>query len=261
MESGWIKLYREILKKAIWTESTSKQKVILITLLTMANHDEKQWEWQGKKYVAKPGQFVTSLKSIAKNAGDDISIQNVRTALLRFEKYEFLTNKSTNRNRLITIVNWELYQEKDKNQQANRQAANKQLTTNKNDKECKKKDILSEVDDLKENFTSETKGLIDPYWDVIKRTRKNNQVQPSVVLKTMQAWLKFDDVVVKYALKKHIQAYDDGEHTEKYTLGIMRGTTPEKAIESMNVVEFKSRSEPTRRAIELINSTGKFGDD
>ncbi len=136
--SGWIKLHRELMDKAIWKCSTSEQKIILITLLLMANHEANQWVWQGKKYIVQPGQFITSLKSIAENAGPGISIQNVRTAIEKFEKYDFLTNKSTNKNRLITIVNWGLYQAKSKEltnkSTSDQQAANMQLTTNKNEK-------------------------------------------------------------------------------------------------------------------------------
>lgn len=134
---GWICLHRELIEKAIWTESTPEQKAILITLLILANHKEKEWEWQGEKYKARPGQFVTSLKSIAEKSGPGVSVQNVRTALSRFEKYEFLTNQSTNKNRLVTIVNWGLYQEKNseltKQLTGSQQATNKQLTTNNND--------------------------------------------------------------------------------------------------------------------------------
>lgn len=141
---GWIKLHRKLIENPIWVDSTVEQKAILITLLLMANHEDKQWEWQGEKYVAKPGQFVTSLNSIAKIAGLGVSIQNVRTALVRFEKYDFLTSQSTNRNRLITIVNWGVYQGVEKEVTSkltsDQQATNKQLTTNKNVrmKECKK---------------------------------------------------------------------------------------------------------------------------
>lgn len=106
----------------------------------MANHKEKEWEFKGEIYKAEPGQFVTSIGSIMEKAGKDISFQNVRTALARFEKYDFLTSQSTNRNRLITILNWASYQRKDEDddikktstQQATQQATNKQLTTNKN---------------------------------------------------------------------------------------------------------------------------------
>ena len=167
---GWIKLHRKLLDKPIWNCSTMEQKVILITILMMANHEENEWEWKGEKYVCLPGQFITSLEKIAKMAGKDISIQNVRTALLRFENYEFLTNESTNKNRLITICNWEQYQEKNNkaNKQTNRQltsnqqAANRQLTTNKNDKECKNIIVESSNEDsLSAALQADVSELID----------------------------------------------------------------------------------------------------
>lgn len=107
---GWIKIYREILNKPIWLLSTPEQKTILITILLMVCHEENEWEWKGERYICQPGQMITSLDKIAKKAGKGISIQNVRTALSRFKKYSFLTNESTNSNRLITICNWNEYQ-------------------------------------------------------------------------------------------------------------------------------------------------------
>ena len=147
---GYFKLWRELMTKPIWLESTPEQKVILITLLSMANFGEKEWEWQGKGYKAKRGQFVTSLPSIAKNAGINITIQNVRTALKRFEKYGFLTDQSTNRNRLITIVNWELYQQNDNeltgNLTGSQQAPNRHLTAREEGKEGKERKNIYTTD-------------------------------------------------------------------------------------------------------------------
>lgn len=142
MSEGWIKLHRELLDKSIWTCSTPVQKVILITLLMMANHEGREWEFKGKRIKLQPGQFVTSLPSIAKMAGDGVSVQNIRTALKRFAEYEFLTDESTADGRLITICNWERYQRENEepNSQTNRpltdhqQTANRPLTANKNDK-------------------------------------------------------------------------------------------------------------------------------
>lgn len=142
---GWIKLHRCLFKKAIWLQSTPEQKVVLITLLGMANHCGKEWEWQGKQFKAEPGQFVTSLESITKKCGKGISTQNVRSSLKKFEKYEFLTQEVTKTGRLINIVNWELYQglqeetnkEVTKDLTKSQQTANKELTTNKNDKNDK----------------------------------------------------------------------------------------------------------------------------
>jgi len=139
---GWIKLYRCLTEKAIWADTTPEQKAILITLLLMANHKEQEWIWKGRKFKAKPGQFVTSLENIAIKAGKGVSVKNVRTALDKFEKLGFLANESTKTGRLITIVNWEEYQHEDSstgkdigNQPAkNRQRGGKEVATNKNDK-------------------------------------------------------------------------------------------------------------------------------
>lgn len=141
MSQGWISLHRILLEKPIWIKSTPEQKVILITLLLMANHKESEWEWEGEKFKVNPGQMVTSLESISEKCGKGITIQNVRTAIQKFEKYEFLTNKSTKTGRLITIVNWRDYQEDESaiNNDTNKdltdtqQRPNKDLTPNNND--------------------------------------------------------------------------------------------------------------------------------
>ncbi|EAD1243122.1 TPA: DnaD domain-containing protein [Listeria monocytogenes] len=155
MSHGWIKLHRDLKEKPIWKSSTPEQKTILVTLLMMANHKENEWEWMGKPFKAKPGEFVTSIKSITEECGKGISSQNVRTALKRFENYGFLTKESTKVNTLINIVNWGVYQESENtlntlanNQLTNdSQTANKQLTTNKNvrTKECNKNNNNSDL--------------------------------------------------------------------------------------------------------------------
>ena len=145
MSEGWIKLHRCLLDKAIWISSTPEQKTILITLLLLANHEGKEWEWKGKQFKAQPGQFVTSLDSLAKKCGNGVSVKNVRTAIDKFKKYGFLANESTKTGRLITIVNWGFYQSEinttgkdiDKEVAKNRQSTGKQVATNKNDKNDK----------------------------------------------------------------------------------------------------------------------------
>lgn len=148
---GYIKLHRDLLGKAIWKNSTAEQKVILITLLMMANHSENEWEWSGKRFKAKPGQFVTSEASIVEKCGKGVSRQNVRTALKKFENYNFLTRETTKKDSLITIINWGKYQHErmQANQSRNQQltnsqpSVNQQLTTNKNvknDKNVKKRE-------------------------------------------------------------------------------------------------------------------------
>ena len=153
MNNGWIKLYRDLLEKPIWLNSTPEQKTVLITVLMLANHDENEWDWNGKKFKVGAGQFVTSLPKLAEKCGDGISIQNVRTALKRFEKLEFLTDESTATGRVITIVNWGIYQgcDGEPNRPSNscltegQQTPNRGLTANKNDKNVRMKECKNNI--------------------------------------------------------------------------------------------------------------------
>ena len=89
-----------------------------------------------ENFTARPGQFVTSLPSLVRKCGKNSSVQKIRTALKRFAKYEFLTDESTPHNRLITIVNWGVYQGLDETATVlstdEQQTTNRQLTANKN---------------------------------------------------------------------------------------------------------------------------------
>lgn len=130
MNTGFIALHRKLLDSPIWQVTTVEQKVILITLLLMANHSEKKWYWQGEEFICQPGQFITSLPNIVKACGNGLTVQNVRTALKKFENMNFLTDQSTKTGRLITIVNWQVYQGK---REVDNRQPNRQLTSNNND--------------------------------------------------------------------------------------------------------------------------------
>lgn len=146
--TGYFKLWRELFDKSIWVNSTLEQKVILITILKMANWKEQKWEWKGKPYHCKPGEFITSIEKIANACGTGVSRQNVRTALKRFEKLEFLTNLSTNGygdGIKVIVLNWEKYQS-EANQPPNhllticQPTANHLLTTIEEYKNIRKKE-------------------------------------------------------------------------------------------------------------------------
>lgn len=153
--TGWLKLYRELTDKVIWQNSPPEHKVILATILMSVNYEENEWEWKGQKFKVCPGQMITSLESIQKKSGKGISIQNVRTALKNLEKYGFLTSESTNQGRLITVVNWELYQssatETTSETTNPSQATNKGLTTIKERKKENKenKDIYGDFSNVR----------------------------------------------------------------------------------------------------------------
>lgn len=145
-DKDWFKINRCLFEHPIWLTSTPEQKAILIVLIGMANHKSRKWEWNGYQFKVERGQFITSLDSIQKRCGKGISIQNIRSALQRFEKkFQFLTNESTKTGRLITIENYDKWQggthktNKETNKEVTKrsQRGNKEVTTNKKDKKDK----------------------------------------------------------------------------------------------------------------------------
>ncbi|MFT8412140.1 MAG: DNA replication protein DnaD, partial [Schleiferilactobacillus perolens] len=173
-DGGWIKLYRVLLDDDLWIDCTPVQKAVMITLLLMANHKERKWIWQGKKFSAKPGQLVTSLESIKGKAGKGVSIRAVRTSLTKFENVGFLTNQSTNSGRLVTIANWAKYQEgieESTNElTGNRQATDKQATTNKNVKNDKNEKKRNSQHSRKREYADDSPEMIEAVylWEKIK---------------------------------------------------------------------------------------------
>lgn len=109
-DNGWICLYRDLLNKPIWKQGSMAQRIILITLLLMVNHEENEIFVNSEKIIVKPGQTFTSLDKIAQKAGQGISTKAVRCALEKFEKMGFAASVGASGGRLITIENWALYQ-------------------------------------------------------------------------------------------------------------------------------------------------------
>lgn len=131
---GWIKLHRQMTKWEWYKDSNTFK--LFIHLLLLANHEENQWQGQ----VIKRGQLITSVNHLSEECG--ISIQNVRTSLKKLKLTHEITSETTNKYTLVTIENYDKFQgevieithEPTSKLTINQQTTNKQLTTNKNDK-------------------------------------------------------------------------------------------------------------------------------
>ena len=130
---GFIKLHRSLLDDPVWEDSTPEQRVVFITLVSMANYKENTWVWKGERFTAKRGQLVTSLDKIAKKSGKGVSVKNVRSSIDKFEKFGFLANESAKTGRLITILNYDEFQteENEWGKEPGKEAANDRQTGGK----------------------------------------------------------------------------------------------------------------------------------
>lgn len=120
--SGWICIDRKLLT---WEWFDTPHMVHLwVYLLLSANYEPKRW--RGK--VIERGQLVCSWDSLSQATG--ISIQSLRTCMVRLENIGAITRQVTNKYTIVTISKYEEYQTIcDVDQQANQQTSNKQLTT------------------------------------------------------------------------------------------------------------------------------------
>jgi uncharacterized phage protein (TIGR02220 family) len=141
---GWVKLHR---KFNDWEWKTSPKHIaVFIDLLINANHKDRKYRGD----IVKKGQLTTSYDAISKRTG--VSIQSIRTVLKDLKSTNEVTHKSTRHYSIITICNWDNYQ--DTNRPSNnevttyQQATNKLLTTNKNDKNVKNERIKTIIDYL-----------------------------------------------------------------------------------------------------------------
>lgn len=119
-KSGYILIDRNILDWKWW--KNHETLILFLTLLLKANYKDVEFENQ----IIHRGQLVTSLPSLCQQA--DLTIQQVRTSLNRLISTGEITNKSTNRYRIITIVNYDKYQELTGKPTVKQQTTNRQLT-------------------------------------------------------------------------------------------------------------------------------------
>jgi len=188
--NGWVKVHREILDKPIWLNSTPEQKAILMTIILMANFEEKGWEWEGRKFKVLPGQFVSSLESIRQKSGKGISIRNVRSAITRFKKLDFMTEQVTKTGRLITICNWEAYQDMSiSDRQSIRQTGDKQVTAIKKVK--KTKNNTSDIfDEFRKEYPGTKRGLQTELDNFLKKNDAEIVYQLKPALTREMEWRK-----------------------------------------------------------------------
>ena len=143
-------------------------------LLLNATHAEYPALFKGKKIMLQPGQLITGCISIGNQLS--ISESKVRRTLNDFIIDEQIDRQTSNKNSLITILNWDLYQnfdgQNDSQVTDKRRTTDGQVTTNKNNKNIKNdKNVINTYSDIPElneailEFVKFRKGIKKPMTD------------------------------------------------------------------------------------------------
>ena len=155
MAEGFIKLHRKLLDWEWYDDANTK--ILFIHCLLRAN-----WEsgsWHGISYG--PGQFITSLPSLAEETG--MTIKQVRTALSHLKKTGEVADKAFTKFRVITVNNWDEYQLEGRQRADKGQTKGRQRAADKEIKEIKekKKRAFSDFNQRKYDFSELTKEAND----------------------------------------------------------------------------------------------------
>ena len=158
-KEGYIKLHRQFIDWEWFTDVNTCH--LFQYCLLRANFKDTNW----RGIEIKKGQFVISYEKLANDTG--LTIQQIRTAINKLKLTGELTHQTTNRNSIITVNNWTLYQ--DINTQNNTQITDKQQTNNKQ--------ITTDNNDKNDNNDNNEKNVflleqkpkkLDPYINPIK---------------------------------------------------------------------------------------------
>lgn len=135
---GYIKLYRRMLDNPLLWKDSEYMSVWMYLLLN-ATHADMAAMFMGNRITLNPGQLLTGRKAISgKTHIDESKVQRI---LKKLETEQQIEQQTCNQNRLITILNWSVYQsgEQQIKQQVNNDCttSEQQVNTNKNVKNVK----------------------------------------------------------------------------------------------------------------------------
>ena len=153
MNESWVKLHTKFLNWEWYKDSNTK--AVFIHCLLKANWKDGKFEG----YDIPRGSFVTSYKTLSEelsSKNSKVSVQSIRTALNHLVSTHELTIKTTNKFTVITVNNYNLYQDNNKltNNQLtiNQQTTNNQLTTIEEYKNNRITDINNNIGEFSEVF-------------------------------------------------------------------------------------------------------------
>lgn len=154
---GWIKMHRKMLDNPVVFKDADHVAVWTYLLLN-ATHAEYPAVFKGRKILLLPGQLITGRKAISEKL--KVSESKVQRILKWFESDLQIEQQTSNKNRLITIINWEQYQNIE--QQNEREVVDKQ-TANEHKQECK--NVKNEINNIYSVH-------FDAFWKVYPRKKE-----------------------------------------------------------------------------------------
>lgn len=174
MASGYIKLHRKILDNPTVFKD-SDHLAVWIYLLLNATHNGCDVMFRGEKIHLKPGQLTTGRKVIAANT--KVNESKVERILKSFENEHQIEQQTSNKCRLISILQWNEYQQ---GGQRNRQQVNNKWTTTEQQNHPK---VNTKQEGIKQECKNDKNVKNDSYFFKSLKKREELKKKSEQVLK------------------------------------------------------------------------------
>jgi hypothetical protein len=230
---GYIKDHRKELNSDIWLMPPLYHRVWQYLKYMVNHHDQRIPMKDGTMFKVEKGQHLTSVRKLAKSVGyyeglswKEPNPKTIRTILEWLKKQEMITvnnGRGNGQYTLITLPQWEKYQEKDNEGNRTETARDQYADTNKNDQECLKNDLevvvgarASEESKLPETEIKTADYLLDYF--MLKREKPGTPPKVSDyphVKKVISAGVPAKEAVqgINQSFAEFIPKYDGDEIT------------------------------------------------
>ncbi|MBN3348312.1 Replication protein O [Clostridium botulinum] len=187
---GWIKLHRALLTNELWVKEPFTKGQAWVDMLLRINHKDNKGLVGNQSIEILKGQTLWSMKDMASRWR--WSRKKVGNFLKMLKKEHQIDYKSTTKYTIITVINWELYQNEIQEGTSNIDEKNikgtskeHQKNTNKNDKNVK--------NEKKNNYMSNSNEYRLAEY-LYKHILKNN---PKTKEPNLQNWAKIFDYILR----------------------------------------------------------------
>ncbi|WHQ77643.1 DnaD domain protein (plasmid) [Latilactobacillus curvatus] len=197
-DESWFKVYRKIKKSFVWSNPYYLKLWLLI--LSKAKYKPDKFIFNGQEMYLNSGQLVTGRAALTAEMNDGVKPAQlvnstfVWRTLKKFEKAEMLHIKSTPKYSVVTVLNWDEYQQSEQLVNINRTASEHLNDTYKElKKEKKEKNITTTQEKSDQVDKQQDQKNAVGYW-----LNKINQAETPIVLEQIQSYVEDlgDEVVI-----------------------------------------------------------------
>jgi len=260
MSNGWVKLWRKSIDSGLI--KNHKVWIFWTYCLMKANHKKDFKCVVGfQEVVLQPGQFIFGLKKAAEETC--LSMQNIRTGLTFLKKYKNLTIKSTNKFSIVSVINWDIYQQQEKeiNKQTNTRVTSSQQASNniqeQKNKRTKEEDSISlpsgrdtEIEKFCSDFISYIKNTKPTLAPKSKNIQKNSYVTVNQLINLDGYKLEQIIQTMQWAVK------DDFWQDNIFSLGSLRRKSSNSLTKFQNIINSMGKS--AKPLIHKLNNQNKI---